>query len=70
MPGDCHYLEGNVHARRRVERIKRLLEDIGLQSERVKMVNLSSAMATGFVSEAQIMTAQIQQLGPNPLRAS
>jgi len=68
MPGDCHYLEGNVNARRRVERLQVLLKEVGLESERVQMFNLSSAMAGRFTEIAKEMTAQIATLGPNPLR--
>jgi coenzyme F420-reducing hydrogenase delta subunit len=57
-----------VNARRRVKRIQHLLEEVGLEAERIHMVNLSSAMANAFAAEAQKMTEKIQQLGPNPLR--
>ncbi|MBN1146113.1 MAG: hydrogenase iron-sulfur subunit [Anaerolineales bacterium] len=68
MPGDCHYLEGNLKARRRVERIQSLLDEIGLGAERVRMFNMSAAMASGFTAAAKEMTEQITNLGPNPLK--
>jgi F420-non-reducing hydrogenase iron-sulfur subunit len=68
MPGDCHYLEGNANAKRRVEHIQKLLVPIGLEAQRVQMFNLSSAMAGQFAAAAQEMTEQITILGPNPLR--
>ncbi|HID53527.1 MAG TPA: hydrogenase iron-sulfur subunit [Anaerolineae bacterium] len=68
MPGDCHYLEGNVNAKRRVVRVQELLEQIGLEPERVRMFNMSSAMAGEFAKAAAEMTEQITALGPNPLR--
>jgi coenzyme F420-reducing hydrogenase delta subunit len=39
-----------------------------LEPERIKMINISAAMASAFVAEGQQMTERIQQLGPNPLR--
>lgn len=39
-----------------------------MEPERVRMFNMSSAMAGGFVSAAQEMTEKIVELGPNPLR--
>jgi F420-non-reducing hydrogenase iron-sulfur subunit len=51
-----------------VERIKNILESIGLEPERVEMFNLSSAMAQQFAETAKTMAQQIQNLGPNPLR--
>ena len=68
MEGECHYLEGNTNAKRRVESAAELLEEIGLGRERIKMVNLSSAMAVQFAEVVGEMTSEIQELGPNPLR--
>ena len=68
MPGDCHYLEGNVNARRRIEYLQKLLHEIGLEPERVRMANLSSAMGARFVEIAAEMTQKIMELGPNPLK--
>jgi len=68
MPGDCHYLEGNANAKRRVARIQELLTEIGLEPERVKMVNVSAAMASEFASAAALMYEEITKLGQNPLK--
>ncbi|MEJ5240313.1 MAG: hydrogenase iron-sulfur subunit [Anaerolineales bacterium] len=68
MPGDCHFLEGNLNARRRVEALQKLLQAIGLEAERVRMFNLSSAMAAEFAEAVRTMREQIAKLGPNPLR--
>jgi coenzyme F420-reducing hydrogenase delta subunit len=68
MPGDCHYLEGNANAARRVKRVQALLEQIGLEPERIRMVNLSSAMAGAFAAAATEMAENIVALGPSPLR--
>jgi coenzyme F420-reducing hydrogenase delta subunit len=48
--------------------VQELLTRIGLEAERVKMFNLSAAMAGEFVAAAIGMTEQIHELGPNPLR--
>ena len=68
LPGDCHYLEGNDNAKRRTDYLQTLLNEIGLEPERVKMFNLSSAMAGQFVEAAKEMTEKIVKLGLNPLR--
>jgi coenzyme F420-reducing hydrogenase delta subunit len=44
-----------------------LLEQIGLQNERVKMVNLSAAMGARFAEVAAEVIDKIKELGPNPL---
>ena len=67
MEGDCHYLEGNLNARRRVEYIGGLLDQIGLERQRLKMINISSAMGNEFAHHAVEFTNQITELGPNPL---
>ena len=48
LEGGCHFLEGNLRARRRVERARQLLAEIGLEPERLEMFNLSSAEGTAF----------------------
>jgi coenzyme F420-reducing hydrogenase delta subunit len=68
LEGACHYNEGNIRARERVEHVRILLEEIGLESDRVRMYNLTSGEATLFVEYAKEMTANIQALGPNPLK--
>lgn len=68
LEGDCHFQEGNLNARRRVARIKTLLQAIGLEEDRIRMFNLSSAMGRQFAEAAAEMTEQIAGLGPSPLR--
>jgi F420-non-reducing hydrogenase iron-sulfur subunit len=38
--GSCRYLEGNIRARKRVERVKKILDEIGLDSRRLDIYNL------------------------------
>ncbi len=68
MPGDCHFLQGNLRARKRVEYVKRLLKDVGLEPERLEMFNLSSAMGGKFVEYSVEMAERIRKLGPSRLR--
>ena len=68
LEGECHFLEGNLRARKRVNYVKRVLEEIGIEPARVEMFNLSSAMGPRFAEIAREMTQRIQKLGPSPLR--
>ncbi len=68
LEGECHFKTGNLNARRRVEYIQQLLAQIGLDSRRIQMVNMSSAMGAHFAMAAAEMTAEVQSLGPSPLR--
>jgi coenzyme F420-reducing hydrogenase delta subunit len=45
-----------------------LLEEIGLGRERIRMVNMSSAMAVQFAEAVENMTQEVRELGPNLLR--
>lgn len=45
-----------------------VLEEIGLGGNRIRMVNLSSAMAVQFAGAVEQMTEEVRELGPNPLR--
>ena len=68
LEGGCHYLEGNLRARRRVERAREILSEIGLEPERVEMFNLSSAEGPRFAQIVNEMSTRLAKLGPSPLR--
>jgi F420-non-reducing hydrogenase iron-sulfur subunit len=68
LEGDCHFQHGNMNARRRVARLKALLEAIGLEADRIRMFNMSAAMGKQFAEAATEMTEQVAALGPSPLR--
>ena len=70
LEGGCHFLEGNLRARKRTDRIREMLDEIGVGRERLKMVNLSAAMAPTFVASVQEMVEKVRELGPSPLRES
>jgi len=57
-----------VRAKRRVEQAKRLLEEVGLESERLEMFNLGASDAALFVAACNEMTERARRLGPNPLK--
>ena len=68
LKGGCHFLEGNLRARKRVERAKMMLAEIGLEPERLEMFNLSSAEGVRFAEIVTQMRDQLVKLGPSPLR--
>lgn len=67
LEGDCHYLTGNLKAKKRVAYVKKVLEDIGMEPERVEMYNLSAAQGTRFAEIAREFTERILDLGPSPV---
>jgi coenzyme F420-reducing hydrogenase delta subunit len=44
------------------------LEEIGLDGQRIAMINISSAMGGEFARAMTEMSEQVIELGPNPLR--
>ncbi len=64
LEGQCHYLEGNLRAKKRVAYAKRLLAEAGIVPERIDMFNLSSAMGGRFAEIVEEMTERITKLGP------
>ena len=57
-----------MRAERRVKYAKGLLEEIGLEEDRLEMHFISSAMGREFAQLATEMTNRIRELGPSPLR--
>jgi len=67
-PGDCHYLAGNYKAQRRVALLKRLLDQYGIEPERLKLEWVSASEGDRFAKVVKEMTEEIRKLGPSPLR--
>lgn len=64
LEGECHFLEGNLRAKKRVTYVKRLLEEVNIEPERLEMFNLSSAEGPRFAEIVEEMTKRIEPLGP------
>ncbi|MBE0526195.1 MAG: hydrogenase iron-sulfur subunit, partial [Candidatus Thorarchaeota archaeon] len=67
-PGDCAYKTGNLGAERRVRFTKKLIEQLGLDEGRVKMVFVSAAEGDKFAAEVNKFADEIRKIGPNPIR--
>ncbi len=63
-PGDCHYNHGNYLARRRIAVMKKLLEYMGIEPERVRMTWVSAAEGRKFADVVNEVTEAIKKLGP------
>jgi coenzyme F420-reducing hydrogenase delta subunit len=70
LEGGCHFTEGNLLAKRRVEYTGTFLSESGLEKERIRMINISAAMAKPFVDHINDMIKAVKKLGPNPLTRS
>ena len=63
-PGDCRYVEGNYKMLRRFEMLKRLLAQMGVEPERVRLEWISAAEGEKVKRVVNDMVAQVQKLGP------
>ena len=59
LEGECHFLTGNLKARKRVEYVKKLLDEIGIEPQRVEMFNLSAGEGPRF---AEIATEMVERV--------
>lgn len=66
--GNCHHVRGNERGRERVRRTAKILESIGLESDRLGMFFMSGSQAHAFSLAASTMTERIRKLGPSPLK--
>jgi len=69
LDGDCHFKNGNHRASRRVAYVQKLLNDIGIGSERLAMFKMSAGMGERFAEVAKEFTETIRALGPTPIRS-
>jgi F420-non-reducing hydrogenase iron-sulfur subunit len=64
-PGDCHYSGGNYLTMRRFPLLKRLLADLGVEDERVRLEWVSASEGHRFAEIVNDMTERIRPLGPS-----
>lgn len=67
--GSCHYIEGNLRAKKRVRQAKQMLKEVGIEPERVEFYNISASNATLFAKACDEMTARAIKLGPTRLNS-
>lgn len=70
LEGECHFVEGNLRARKRVEQAAGILDTVGVGGERVRIYNMSSTEAGRFAEVALEMHERISALGPNPIKVN
>jgi F420-non-reducing hydrogenase iron-sulfur subunit len=67
-PGDCHYVEGNYKCMRRIPLTKRLLKEMGIAPERLRLEWVSASEGARFQEIIAEFTEQIRALGPLKLK--
>ena len=65
--GACRYFEGNRRAKKRVERTREMIADIGLEEERVGIITGTSGDPKSLAVMAREIKERIDRLGPSPV---
>ncbi|HHV61579.1 MAG TPA: hydrogenase iron-sulfur subunit [Firmicutes bacterium] len=63
----CHYLTGNVRAKKRVGYVRRIIQDIGLEENRVQFFSLAPDMDARFSGIIEELSKQVVNMGPGPV---
>jgi F420-non-reducing hydrogenase iron-sulfur subunit len=64
-PGDCHYIEGNYKTMRRIPLLKKMLKQLGIEEERVRLEWVSASEGAKFAEVTNSFTQSIKNLGPS-----
>jgi F420-non-reducing hydrogenase iron-sulfur subunit len=67
-PGDCHYQEGNYKTLRRFVMLKKLLAELGVEDERVRLEWIAASEGDRVQRVCNEMTAALKRLGPHKVR--
>ncbi len=63
-PGDCHYITGNYHARRKFAIINSLLQYVGIEPGRIHFSWVSASEGGKFAEVIRTVTEDVKKLGP------
>lgn len=62
--GECHYKSGNYKANRRIKLLKKFLEKMGVNPNRVKFEFVSASEGNKFASIVKEFVEELKELGP------
>ncbi len=63
-PGDCHYQEGNYRCLRRFQLLKKYIQQMGIDVNRIKLEWISASEGKQFAELVTSFTETITELGP------
>ena len=67
-PGDCHYINGNLKARRRVKLLQEILPQFGFDQRRIKLTWIGASEGIDFARTVKELVTEIRALGPSDVR--
>jgi F420-non-reducing hydrogenase iron-sulfur subunit len=62
--GDCHYVEGNYKAARRIRMLRRVLADMGIEADRFRLEWISASEGEKVKVVINDMVEKVKALGP------
>jgi len=65
--GECYFKEGNFRAVKKVERVQSLIEEVGLEGERVNFDFVPGPEPRKFAAILSGMNEKVKSMGPDPL---
>ncbi|RLE95214.1 MAG: methyl-viologen-reducing hydrogenase subunit delta [Thermoprotei archaeon] len=66
LPADCHFISGNYKARARVALLKKLLSQLGVEKNRVKLEWISASEGEKFARVISEFTEELEEMKPLP----
>ncbi len=66
-PGDCHYINGNYKARRRIHLLKTILPRFGIDTRRLRLTWIGASDGIEFAQVMGQLTEQVLKMGPSPV---
>ena len=64
----CHYVQGNLRAAKRVARVKKMLDEIGLDGRRLNLFNIPQGDQATVTEIINRTVSDLVNLGPSPAR--
>lgn len=67
-PGDCHYINGNLKAKKRISGIRKIVEQFGFDPERLRLRWIGASEGPEFQQNMNVFYESIKTLGPTPVK--
>jgi len=69
LPYDCHYIDGNWKMKARMDSLAKVLEKLGLTSDRFRVEYISAAEGVKFAEVIREMSARMKEIGKERIKA-
>ena len=66
--GACRFMEGMAAAQKQIDYTRKLLEELGIEPQRLELAAVSRTEGSTFTEAAEEIAKRVRAMGPNPLR--